>query len=435
MELAARAETWLRVQAAKFLGPGADGDDLVDPRGFLVLSCVAHGLGMLEVLDEWTTDAVFADLGVAAGARGRRVLPNEYRSVEGSARFAASPRGALTATSHWPPVTLSSGVCLEVDSAVVQLLWLTRTPTGTFAPARIRLPAAGTARPTAMARVVHVPGPVAVGPGVQITPPVLATPLGPGLPLIEVIDDSGAAHALNWSTAQSDGASTWGTVEIVPDLPRWASTVEYRIAGEESGEVVACVSPPAAPNGVVEDDPRTPAERYLDCTGDGPETRRLRAGDSAGLWEATRAAFCEIGLVNPSYVPAERPAQRGAGEARPDSLRPLAPAVPSLARPLGVRLSLERVSAYLEGLTVEGDRATIQVRLSHEVGPGSPPWWSATDHGGEPVPCRVFAPMGVQTFDVILDLGPAGPARPRQVRLVAQSPFDAAYVELEIPLS
>jgi hypothetical protein len=51
------------------------------------------------------------------------------------------------------------------------------------------------------------------------------------------------------------------------------------------------------------------------------------------------------------------------------------------------------------------------------------------------VPCRVFAPMGVQTFDVILDLGPAGPARPRQVRLVAQSPFDAAYVELEIPLS
>jgi hypothetical protein len=417
MELAARAETWLRICAGKLLGPPAPVADEVDPHGVYVLSSVAQALGVLEVLDAPTIDAVFTDLGIAAGVRGRRVTPNELRGPEGFAwqmpmtQPAGAPASGTSspappAVEPWPPETFDAGAVLHVEGAIVHVLWVTRTPAGAFAPVRVLFPTPGA---TSGANVRP--------------PPLLATmavsvPFGPGVPGVEVLDGAGGRHDLAWPLAQGDGTRSWGTASLSPDLPRVPETLAYRVTGGVGdGEKVAFAAPAPSPVGTIEDLDGTPAERYL-----------ARYEGRAPV--ETSRALRELGLVREGFVLPERAAEPGVPALASVRLRPPSLAVPAASRAVGAMLPLRR-PVYVEGLTVEEGRLVVHVRMQ-KASPAL--WWEAVDPSGRVRPARLTGGWhGAGTTAAGVEVALGSDEQLQTLRLVAATPFESAWVDLALP--
>lgn|GEM_PF-4270969 len=339
---------------------------------------------------------------------------------------------------HGPELVVDCGLRCSLGACDLRVGWLVRTASRTFLHADAR----------------EFPGPAGGARRARSGPPPIDD--------LIAVDDAGNAYRVEWGAHGVEVAGTVGEALLVPDPPVDTAWLELRPPKVDPLRVHLHRAGRVRTGR--EDSPWTPpAERYLTHLASRRGRGHPWAGWSGGASEGERCearicdAFVALGLVAPDHeavriLGGERLAATGDGSG-PDGWARESPwAAPAeggeeryATRALGAELPLERIRVVLEGATLVEHELSIWVHVSpvprarpRPLGAAhpeeDPPWLRAHDERGrayEAVRAHWFSGEGGASGELAFTPGLGDDVR--TLRVVAETPYEAAWAEVEVP--
>ncbi|HUZ21245.1 MAG TPA: hypothetical protein VMU75_11810 [Acidimicrobiales bacterium] len=388
---------------------------------------VGAALALVGACSERAVARVLADLVLMLGLRD---LPGgSLEPVTDGGDPADAGPGATGAQRH-PELVADCRLQCSLGAYDLRVGWLVRTAARSYLHAVAR----------------ELPGPTAA-------PRRARTGLAPIDGLV-ARDDTGNAYRLEWGAHGVDATCTVGELLFLPDLPRDTAWLELCPPGADPVRVH--LVPVARVRTGREDSPWVPpAERYLARLAsrhgrhDGWAGSAGVPADGDGCEASICDAFVALGLVARDHeavriLGGERLGATGAGSGHARSAH-TPPGAPLVTRALGAELPLEQMGVVLEGATLLGRELSIWVHVASAPSARPrplgalqpeerPPWLRAHDERGrayEAVRTRWLTGEGGASGEVTF--APAIDDDVRTLRVVAETPFEAAWAEVGVP--